>query len=78
MSQGDKTAYTAKQKHKAELIEKSYESRGVSVKEAESRAWATVYQQDGGGKLSGSGRAKSAKTTTKAATKIRAAVDGSR
>ena len=56
MSRGDKTAYTEKQKRKAEHIEESYESRGLSEKEAERRAWATVNKQDGGGKKSGSGR----------------------
>ena len=59
MTQGDKSAYTDKQKDKAAKIEKSYESRGVGEKEAERRAWATVNKQDGGGKLSGSGRAHS-------------------
>ncbi len=57
MSRGDKSAYTAKQKRKAEHIAESYESRGVPHDEAEARAWATVNKQDGGGKLSGSGRA---------------------
>lgn len=56
MSRGDKSAYTDKQKRKAEHIEESYENRGVSEKEAERRAWATVNKQDGGGKKSGSGR----------------------
>ena len=56
MSRGDKSAYTEKQKRKAEHIEESYESRGMSEKEAERRAWATVNKQDGGGKKSGSGR----------------------
>ena len=59
MAQGDKSAYTARQKHKAQHIEEGYEARGVPVKEAERRAWATVNKQDGGGKLSGSGRATS-------------------
>jgi len=54
--QGDKDAYTAKQKRKAAHIEESYEANGVPVKEAEARAWATVNRQDGGGKQSGSGR----------------------
>lgn len=58
MPQGDKTAYTAKQKRKAEHIEEGYEKKGVSEKEAEKRAWATVNKQDGGGKSSGSGRGK--------------------
>ncbi|MXO74436.1 plasmid stabilization protein [Altererythrobacter aerius] len=56
MPQGDKDAYTDKQKRKAEHIEESYEKRGVSSSEAERRAWATVNKQDGGGKQSGSGR----------------------
>lgn len=56
MPQGDKSAYTDKQKRKAEHIEESYKERGVSDKEAKSRAWATVNKQDGGGKKSGSGR----------------------
>lgn len=58
MSQGDKSAYTDKQKRQAEHIEDSYEKRGLSEEEAEKRAWATVNKQDGGGKKSGSGRKK--------------------
>lgn len=61
MPQGDKSAYTDKQKRKAEHIEDSYENRGVSPDEAERRAWATVNKQDGGGKKAGSGR-KASKT----------------
>jgi plasmid stabilization system protein ParE len=56
MPQGDKSAYTAKQKRKAQHIEEGYEKKGVSAGEAEKRAWATVNKQDGGGKKSGSGR----------------------
>jgi plasmid stabilization system protein ParE len=56
MPQGDKSAYTSKQKRKAEHIEEGYEKKGVSTKEAEKRAWATVNKQDGGGKKSGSAR----------------------
>ena len=56
VSRGDKSTYTDKQKRKAEHIEESYESRGLSEKEAERRAWATVNKQEGGGKKSGSGR----------------------
>jgi plasmid stabilization system protein ParE len=56
MPRGEKSAYTDKQKRKAEHIEESYESRGLSEQEAERRAWATVNKQDGGGKKSGSGR----------------------
>jgi len=52
--------YTKKQERKADHIEKGYEKKGVSKKEAESRAWATVNKQDGGGKNpGGSGRKKS-------------------
>ena len=42
MPQGDKSAYTDKQKRQAEHIEEGYEERGVSKKTAEQRAWATV------------------------------------
>jgi plasmid stabilization system protein ParE len=56
MPQGDKSAYTDKQKRKARHIENSYERKGVPSDEAEQRAWATVNKQDGGGKKSGSGR----------------------
>lgn len=56
MARGDKSAYTGKQKRKAEHIEESYEARGVPEREAERRAWATVNKEDGGGKRSGSGR----------------------
>jgi hypothetical protein len=55
MSRGDKSKYMDKQKRKAEHIETSYENRGVSEKEAERRAWATVNKQDHGGKKGGSG-----------------------
>ena len=58
MPQGDKSAYTGKQKRQAEHIEKGYEKKGVPDEEAEKRAWATVKKQDGGGKKSGSGRKK--------------------
>jgi plasmid stabilization system protein ParE len=58
MPRGDKSSYTSKQKRKAEHIEEGYEDRGVSHKEAERRAWATVNKESGGGKKSGSGRGK--------------------
>jgi plasmid stabilization system protein ParE len=58
MPRGDKSSYTDKQKRKAEHIEKGYEDRGVSEKEAERRAWATVNKESGGGNKSGSGRGK--------------------
>jgi hypothetical protein len=50
MPQGDKSAYTNKQKRQAAHIEESYEQRGLSEKTAKARAWATVNKQDGGGK----------------------------
>src|SRR3954470_14818483 len=59
MSRGDKSAYTDKQKRKAEHIEEGYEERGLSEGEAERRAWATVNAMDHGGKKSGSGRGRS-------------------
>ena len=58
MPRGDKSKYTDKQKRQAQHIEEGYEDKGVSKKEAESRAWATVNKETGGGKKSGSGRAK--------------------
>ncbi|HEU0252238.1 MAG TPA: hypothetical protein VFR12_04345 [Pyrinomonadaceae bacterium] len=58
MPRGDKSSYTDKQKRKAEHIEEGYEDSGVSKKEAERRAWATVNKESGGGKKSGSGRGK--------------------
>ena len=61
MPRGDKSAYTGKQKRKAEHIEEGYEKRGVKKEEAERRAWATVNKESGGGKKSGSGRGR--KTT---------------
>lgn len=60
MPRGSKDKYTDKQKRKAEHIEESYESRGVPKDEAESRAWATVNKQSGGGeRKGGSGQKKS-------------------
>ena len=56
MPQGDKSAYTDKQKRQAEHIEEGYEKRGVPKDEAERRAWATENQISGGGRKSGSGR----------------------
>src|SRR5437667_12364990 len=58
MPRGDKSAYTDKQKRKAEHIEEGYEKRDVPEDEAERRAWATVNKESGGGKKSGSGRGK--------------------
>jgi plasmid stabilization system protein ParE len=64
MPRGDKSAYTTKQKRQAEHIEEGYEQRGVSDKESERRAWATVNKQDHGGKKSGSGRGKTRDTSS--------------
>ena len=58
MPQGDKSSYTDKQKRQAEHIEAGYEKKGLSVKTAEARAWATVNKLTGGGNKSGSGRKK--------------------
>jgi plasmid stabilization system protein ParE len=58
MPRGDKSKYSDKQKRKAEHIAEGYEDRGVSAKEAKSRAWATVNKESGGGEKSGSGRGK--------------------
>ena len=59
MPRGDKSKYTDKQERMADHIADGYESRGVSEKEAERRAWATVNKETGGGKKpGGSGRGK--------------------
>jgi plasmid stabilization system protein ParE len=58
MPRGDKSSYTGKQKRQAEHIEEGYEKRGVPVREAARRAWATVNKETHGGKKSGSGRGK--------------------
>ena len=63
MPRGDKSKYTDKQKRQAEHIAEGYEEQGVSKKTAKKRAWATVNKQDGGGKLSGSGRGKKKDTS---------------
>lgn len=56
MPRGDKSSYTNKQKRQAAHIEKGYEKKGLSKKESERRAWATVNKESGGGKKSSSGR----------------------
>ena len=57
MPQGDKDAYSDKQKRQAEHIEDSVRERGGSEEDAGRIAWATVNKQDGGGKNpGGSGR----------------------
>lgn len=59
MPRGEKSKYTGRQERKADHIAEGYEKRGVSNKEAERRAWATVNKDDGGGnKEGGSGRGK--------------------
>ncbi|KYQ72550.1 hypothetical protein AZH43_10285 [Acinetobacter pragensis] len=50
MPQGDKSAYTAKQKRQAQHIIESEKERGLSEQDAERIGWATVNKQDGGGK----------------------------
>lgn len=65
MAIGSKTKYTEKQKRKAQHIEDSYESKGVSPDKAAEIAWATVNKQSGGGERSGAG--KNVSTTTKTA-----------
>jgi len=65
MARGSKSKYGGKQKRQAEHIEEGYEKRGVSKKEAESRAWATVNKQDKGGKNSGHGRSSSRSAAAK-------------
>jgi hypothetical protein len=55
MARGSKKKYTSKQKRKASKIEKGYKKRGVSTKEAERRAWATVNKSDKGGRNKGGG-----------------------
>lgn len=66
MPRGSKDKYTAKQKDKAEAIEKQYEAKGVPSKTAQARAWATVNKQSGGGEKAGSGQATSAKAKARA------------
>ena len=55
MPRGDKNKYTERQKRMAEHIEEGYEKKGVSEKEAESRAWATVNATTHGGQKKGGG-----------------------
>jgi len=57
MARGDKSSYTDKQRRQAGHIEVAYERKGLSVRTAEARAWATVNKLAGGGRESGSGRA---------------------
>lgn len=55
MPRGDKGKYTDKQKRMAEHIEQGYEARGMSEKESERRAWATVNAVHHGGEKPGGG-----------------------
>jgi len=55
MARGSKKTYTSKQKRQAEHIEKGYEARGLSEKESERRAWATVNVVHKGGEKPGGG-----------------------
>jgi hypothetical protein len=56
MPQGDKSSYTDKQKRQAAHIIAGYKKKGLSLKNAEARAWATINKISGGGNKSGSGR----------------------
>lgn len=59
MPRGEKSKYTGKQERMAEHIEKGYKRKGLSERESERRAWATVNKKTGGGnKPGGSGRGK--------------------
>jgi hypothetical protein len=55
MPRGDKSKYTDKQERQAEHIEEGYEKRGIPVKEATRRAWATVNKVHKGGEKPGGG-----------------------
>ena len=55
MPRGDKDKYTGKQKRQAEHIEEGYKARGLSTREAERRAWATVNAVHHGGEKRGGG-----------------------
>ena len=78
MPQGDKSAYTDKQKRQAEHIEEGYKKEGISTKEAERRAWATVNDRTGGGKKSGSGRKKSSSSSSRKRSSAKRASKGAR
>src|SRR5213596_704755 len=64
MPRGDKSKYSDKQERQAEHIEEGYEDRGVSEKEAERRAWATVNKQEGGGRKSGPAESRGRKSSS--------------
>jgi hypothetical protein len=56
MPRGSKKSYSPKQKRQAHKIEESAKKRGASSARAAQIGWATVNQETGGGKKSGSGR----------------------
>ncbi len=64
MARGSKKSYTSKQRRQAQHIEESAKSRGRSSKTAKRIAYATVNKQDGGGKMSGSGRGTKRSTSS--------------
>ncbi|HEY6220918.1 MAG TPA: hypothetical protein VIX13_00110 [Candidatus Eisenbacteria bacterium] len=49
MARSEKSSHTSKQQRQAHHIEKGYEKRGVSKKEARRRPWATENKMSGGG-----------------------------
>ena len=55
MPRGDKAKYTDKQKRQAEHIEEGYKAQGLTTREAERRAWATVNAVHHGGEKRGGG-----------------------
>lgn len=58
MPRGDTSAYSDKQKRMAEHIEDGYKKRGITTRNAERRAWATVNKVTGGGRKNGADRRK--------------------
>jgi len=60
MPRGDLSGYSDEQKAKIQKLTDSYQQHGKTIDEARAIAVATVNKQDGGGKRSGSGRARSA------------------
>ncbi|MEA3191590.1 MAG: hypothetical protein QOD77_2172 [Thermoplasmata archaeon] len=61
--QGDKSAYTGKQKRQAHHIEKSVKRRGGSSRTAARIAYATVNKQDKGGKKGGTVKSRAGRAT---------------
>ena len=79
MPRGDKGKYTGKQERMEQHIQEGYEKRGLSPREAERRAWATVNKQTGGGNKpggSGRGKADSSRGSMTASARSRAAKKG--